>query len=229
MAKRKVSAAATETVEVQEVKTPTAPFWEQYQQYIMYGLGAIALLFLGWWLYKTQVVAPKQKEAVGAMRQAEAMFERDSFKAALENPGGGFDGFLALADKYSGTPAGNVSTFYAGLCYLQTGDFDNAIAQLESCDGEGIVMPALRYGALGDSYSEKKDFDKALSMYKKAVDATENKMLGAYYLKKLGMLYEFQGNKADAKSAYERLHKEFPNQMEWRDIEKYIYRVSEAK
>ena len=167
MAKRKVS-QELEEITVQEVGASSGQsFMEKYSNLLLYAVGAIVLAIGGWWLYKSMIVAPKQKEAVAAMWHAQQQFERDSFRPALENPGGGFDGFLALADKFSGTPAGNSANYYAGVCYLQLGDFDNAISFLEKYDGEGELLPAMKYGMLGDAYSEKGDFGKALSNYEK--------------------------------------------------------------
>lgn len=235
MAKRKVAAEGTEpTVPVQEVAS--APFnfqsfLDQNQNLILYALGGIALLFLGWWGYKKMIVEPKQREAVAAMWQAEQMFERDSFKLALENPGGGFDGFQVLADRFSGTAAGSTAAYCAGICCLQTGDFDNAIKYLNDCSPASDLMAAVRNGALGDAYAEKKDFGKALDYYEKAANASDNDVLATYYLKKLGMLNEYQGNKAAAVKAYERIRMDYPNQQsqDWREIEKYIYRAGAGK
>lgn len=232
MAKRKSSTSAADaTVEVQEVQATAQPFWETNQKLILYIIGGVALIILGWWGYKALIVEPQQKEAVGSMWQAQVQFERDSFQLALENPGGGFDGFLNIIDKYGGTPAGNTSKYYAGLCYLHMNDFDNAIKYLDDFDPEGDVLPAMKYGVLGDCYSEKKEYDKALDYYKKAVDAGDNEVLAAYYLKKLGMLNEYQGKMDAAKEAYERLRRDYPNpnSADWRDIEKYIYRAGGAK
>lgn len=228
MAKRKSSqSAADTTVDVQEVQGSSRPFWETNQNLILYVLGGIAAIVMAWWGYKALIVEPQQKEAVSAVWQAQQQFERDSFKLALENPGGGFDGFVAIADKYSSTPAGNSAKYYAGLCYLHLGDFDNAISYLEDFDAEGKLLPIMKNGILGDCYSEKKEFDKALDYYKKATEAGENDLLVGYYLKKLGMLYDYQGNKEAAKEAYERLRRDYPNpaSADWRDIDKYIYRA----
>lgn len=231
MAKRKVVEGSDESIQVQEVTAPSAPFWETNPKLIMYGLGAILALGLGWWLYKTQIIAPKQKEAVASMWQAELQFSKDSFQLALENPGGGFDGFLSIIDKYSGTAAGNTANMYASICYLNMGDFANASKYMEAYSPEGAVLPAVKYGVLGDCYSENKEFDKALDMYEKASNATKVDVVAAYYLKKLGMLYEYQGKKEEATKAYERLRQDFPNQQsqDWREIEKYIYRAGGAK
>jgi tetratricopeptide (TPR) repeat protein len=231
MAKRKVS-SATEEITVQEVNAPSGqPIWEKYPNLLLYVVGAIGLAVGGWWLYKSMIVAPKQKEAVAAMWHAQQQFERDSFRLALENPGGGFEGFLTLAEKFSGTRAGNSANYYAGICYLHMGDFDNAIIWLEKFDGEGELLPAMKYGALGDAYSEKENYDKALDYYEKATDATKNDLVAGYYLKKLGMLNERQGNKDAALKAYQRLHRDFPNpaSQDWREVEKYIYRAGAGK
>lgn len=227
MAKRKSD--QIEVVEVEQVSASSysVPFWEKYSNLLIYVLAAIALGVAGWWMYKEMVIKPKQEEAVAAMWQAEQQFSRDSFQLALNDPGGGFDGFLALADKFSGTPAGNMAHYYAGICYLQTGDYDNAIDQMESFDPEGSLLPAVKYGVIGDCYSEKEDFEKALDYYEKAADATENDLLILYYLKKLGMLNEKLGNKEAAIKAFERIRVEAANPQsgDWRDIEKYIYRL----
>lgn len=228
MAKRKASSAEEAAVQVEEVAAPAfnvSNLWEHYQHYILYALIGVAVLVGGWFAYKNFVVAPKQKEAVAAMWQAQMQFERDSFKLALENPGGGYDGFVTLADKFSGTPAGNTANYYAGICYLQTGDIDNAIKYLEDFSPEGTMLPITANGALGDCYSEKKDFDKALSYYKKAADAGDNEVLTPYYLKKMGMLYEYTGKAEDARAAYEKVRKNYPNSPDGREIEKYLYRV----
>lgn len=234
MAKRKV-AEPTEAAAPAPAVAPASfnlqSFLDQNQTLILYVVGGIALLVLGWWGYKKMIVEPKQKEAVVAMWQAEQMFERDSFKLALENPGNEAEGFQSLADRFSGTPAGNTAAYCAGICCLQTGDFDNAIKYLDDCSPASDLMAAVRNGALGDAYSEKKDYGKALNYYEKAVNASENDVLATYYLKKLGMLNEYQGNKEAALKAYERIHRDYPNQQsqDWREIEKYIYRAGAAK
>jgi TPR repeat protein len=227
MAKRKVSSTATEEVIVAQevVETSSTNFFEQYSKQILYGVLGLALLFGAWYAYKSFVQAPKQKEAEGAMWQAQAMFERDSFSAALNNPGGGYDGFLTLADKYSGTAAGNTASYYAGISYLQLGDLDNAIKFLEGSSVEGTLLPITRNGALGDCYSEKKDYAKGISYYEKAVSAGDNEVLTPYYLKKIAQLNEYNNNKSAANAAYLKIKNLWPLSNESRDIDKYIART----
>jgi tetratricopeptide (TPR) repeat protein len=98
---------------------------------------------------------------------------------------------------------------------------------MKAFDGAGSLLPAVKYGVLGDCYSEKEDYETALDYYEKAGDASENDNLKLYYLKKLGMLHERQGNKEAAIKAFERIRVEVANPQsgDWRDIEKYIYRL----
>jgi tetratricopeptide (TPR) repeat protein len=212
---------------VQTVQGSSAPFWEVYQKEIMYAIGAVLAIGLIYFGYKKMIVEPKQTEAVAAMWRAEMMFERDSFKLALENPGLEADGFLAVIDKFGGTPAGNMAKYYAGVSYMRLNDFDNAIQYMEDFDAEGDLLPVMKYGVLGDCYAEKQDFAKALSMYEKAADAGDNEVLQSVYLKRFAMLSEKQGNKDAAIKAYERLRRDYPNQssQDWREVEKYIYRA----
>ena len=229
MAKRKSpKSAANAQVDVQEVQEAKAPFWETNQNLLLYIVGGIALVIMGWWGYKVLVVEPQQEEAVGAVWQAQVQFDRDSFQLALENPGGGYDGFLGIIDKYGSSDAGNSAKYYAGVCYLQLGDFDNAISYLEDFSADGDLMPIMRNGLLGDCYAEKEDYSTALDYYADAANSGNNDILAAYYQKKLGMLHDYQGNKEEAKAAFERLRKDFPNtsSADWRDIEKYIYKAA---
>jgi len=231
MAKRKADQAEAVVVNQTQETSNSAPFWETYQKQLMYGAGAIVAVALLYFGYKNLIVEPKQKEAVAAMWKAQQMFERDSFTQALNSPALEADGFLAIIDKYGSTPAGNSAKYYAAVCYLQTGDFDNAIKYMEDYSAEGDILPTMKYGILGDCYSEKQDFAKAISMYEKAADATDNETVVPVYLKKLGLLNEKQGNKEAAVKAFERIRSEFPNQnsADWREVEKYIYRNGGGK
>lgn len=227
MAKRKVSSNVEETVvDVHEYTGHEGSFWDKNHKLIMYGLGALALLFGAYYAYKNLYVAPQQKEAEGAMWQAQAQFERDSFKLALENPGGGYDGFLTIIDKFGSSEAGNSARYYAGVCYLQMGDFDNALKYLGDFKPDSDLLKIMKHGTMGDCYSEKKDFASAESSYEKAVSAANNDLLTSYYLKKLGMLQENQNKIADANKTYTRIKTEFPQGPDARDIDKFIARTT---
>ncbi|HMR42437.1 MAG TPA: tetratricopeptide repeat protein [Saprospiraceae bacterium] len=225
MARRKNTKADDTLVDIAEVKAQAESFFETNQKYILGGIAAIAIVIGGWFAYKYLYIQPKEKEAIEQISKAQEQFEKDSFKLALTDPGSGFPGFLDIIEKYSGTKAANSANFYAGVCYLHLGQFDAAIQYLKEFDAGDEVLPISKNGALGDAYAEKGDLDQAMSYYKKAVDAGDNEVLTAYYLKKVGMLNEKQGNFAAAKKAYETIKEKYPNSPDGLGIDKFIARA----
>lgn len=228
MARRKTNRKkADETlVDIVEVKDQAQGFIEKNQR-LVFGLGIAFILLVGGYLfYQNLYKAPREKEAMEQMFKAQEQFERDSFALALTNPGGGYVGFLDIIDSYGGTKAANLANYYAGVSYLNLGQFDAALDYMKSFSPDGKVGPVMKFGVLGDIQSELNQMDDAMSNYKKAINAGDNEVLAAYYLKKLGMLYEKNGNLADAKSSYERVKSEFPDSPYATDIDKYITRVA---
>ncbi len=228
MAKRKKSQKkADETlVDIVEVRDQAQGFMDRNQNLVFGGLLALVLIVGGLFAYNNFYKAPRQQEATEQMYQAQIQFERDSFARALTNPGGGYPGFLDLIDSYGGTAAGNLAHYYAGIAYLNLGQYEAAIDYLQDYDPDGTITPIMKYGALGDAYAELNDFDRAMSYYEQAANAGENEMLTPYYLKKVGMLHERQGNFTQALQAYEEIRENYPNSPDGRDIDKFIVRVS---
>jgi tetratricopeptide (TPR) repeat protein len=215
-------------IDVAEVTHEAQNWFETYKKPLLIGVVALAAGIAGWFWYQSNVAA-NQKKAVVAMYHAEQMFERDSFASALSNPGGGFEGFQGIASKYSGTPAGNLAHYYSGICYLNLGKFDEAIKELEDFSPSGEVTPTMKAGALADAYSEKKDFAKALKLYKEAANSGGIDDLKALYLKRYAMLSEVQNDMGSALDAYKEIKEKYALTSEARDIEKYIARAEAAK
>ena len=214
-------------IDIKEVSSQTEHFFEQYQKPLIYGALALLLLVGGYFAYKFLYKDPKQKEAIAAMYKAEQMMERDSFAQALN--GGGVNGFLDIIKKYGSLPAGNLSKYYAGVCYMNLGKFDDAISQLESFSASGDITPSMKYGMLGDAYSEKKDFGKALKNYKSAASEGSVDDIKAMYLKRFGMLSEIQNDPASALDAYKTIKEKYSTTSDGRDIDKYIARAEAKK
>ena len=230
MAKRKITQKAAQEpdllVDMKEVTQTATDFWNNYGKKLSILIGGLALVVGGYMAWKQLVVAPKQKEAVQMMAQAQFAFERDSFQKALDPQVDGTPGFLGIIADYGSTPAGNMAKYYAGVCFLHLGQPDLAIEQLKSYDAEGDVLPIMANGLLADAYGDKQDFDAAISYYKKAIDEKSNDVLTPYYMKKLGQLYDYQQNPVAAKKIYEEVKSKFPNTPAAQDIDKYIFRAS---
>ena len=212
-------------VDLVEARGQAQDFFQKNQLLVIGVAAALALLVGGYLVYKLLYLAPREKQAIEQMYKAEYQFSRDSFALALENPGGGFDGFLDIIDNYSGTTTSNTAKYYAGISYLNLGRYESAIDYLKDFNAKGSVASITKFGALGDAYSELGELDKAYSNYKKAIGAGDNALLSPYYLKKLGLLYENQGEFDNALDAYSDIKEKYPDSSEGQDIDKYISRV----
>ncbi len=230
MAKRKIVTASEISqddtlVDISQVGSQASEFWAKYGKNILYVGGALFALIAGYLAYKYLYVAPKQKQAIVDMYPAQIAFERDSFELALNNPGGGNSGFADLASKYSATAAGNSAKYYAGICCLNLGKFDEAVKYLNDYSAKGEILPIMKYSALGDAYSELNQLDKAVSAYKDAVDAGDSGAATPMMMKKLAMLQEKQGNKEAALKLYEGIKEKYSQSVEASDVDKYIIRA----
>ncbi len=213
-------------VDIVEVKDSAQSFLDKNQGLIFGALVGLVVIIGGIFAYNNFYKGPRVQEAANQLYQAQLQFEKDSFALALTNPGGGFSGFEDIIGNYSGTPAANSAKYYAGISYLHLGNYDQAISYLNSFSPAGDLLPAMKYGALGDAYSEKNQMDDALSNYQRAVSSSDNGMLSAYYLKKIGLFHEKNQDFAKAQEAYKRIKTEFPNSPVGSDIDKFLARVN---
>lgn len=186
--------------------------------------GILALLAGLFIIYKVAIKAPKEAEASTSIYKAEEQFARDSFALALENPGGGYDGFLDIIDKYNGTKAGNLAKYYAGISYLNLGRHKDAISYLEAYNAPDELTSITKAGALGDAYAEDGNEDKALSFYEKASKGN-NDFLTPYYLKKVGLLNQKKGNNGAALAAFQKIKNEYGQSSQGTDIDRFIAQV----
>lgn len=225
MARRKRQKEDDTLIDIVDVKDQAQGFIEANQNTIFGIAAGVIGLILVVFAYKNLYKAPQNVEAMEMMSAAQTQFEQDSFSRALVNPAIGKSGFIDIVDSYGSTDAGNLAKYYAGISYLNLGNYEVAISYLEDFNAGGTVTPIMKAGALGDAYSELGEMDKALSFYKKAANTDKVDVLTAYYLMKYGMLSEIQGNTAEALSAYTEIKSEYPTTPSGRDIDKYLMRV----
>ncbi len=226
--KGKSTSESDEIIDVVEVKGSHAQsgnFFEQNQKMITYAILGLGLLAALYFAYTHFYMAPREKEAVNAMYKAEEAFAKDSFAIALENPGGGFEGFLGIIDNFGGTKAANLAKYYAGISYLNIGKYEDAVKYLEDYDADDEVTTITKAGALGDAHAELGDKEKAQNMYKKAASMADNNLLAPYYLHKSAMLYYSEGKTKEAAEQLEVIQNKYPDSQEFKDAEKLLARL----
>jgi len=211
-------------IEVESALTKSEQFLEANQKLIAIVIGAIVVVAVGYLGLNKFYLEPRTKEAQEQMFTAQNYFEKDSFNLAL-NGDGTNPGFLDILDDFGSTDAGNLSNYYAGLCYLNMGQYDNAIEYLGKFDTDDLLLGPIAVGAQGDANLELGKTDKALDLYTEAYKMNENELTAPVYMMKAGELLESSNKSADALKLYETIKQKYPETTEGRNIDKYIARA----
>lgn len=162
-----------------------------------------------------------------AMVPALVEFERDSMNLALIGPAGQGGGFIDLADDYSGTDAGQLSKYYAGVAYLNTGKIDEGMALLDEYKKGSTFVGAAAYAAIGYGHEQKGEFAEAAEAYTNASRTpAENAVSTPFYLMHAARNHESAGNNEAALGQYREILSKYPLSAEAAQVEKYIARLS---
>ena len=125
-------------------------------------LGLIVASILGYLAYQKFVKGPQEKVAADELAFPKAYFEdamtnsvaADSlFTLALEGADGKY-GFIDVAEKYSGTKAGNLANYYAGISFLRIKKYQEAIESLEKFSSDDELLGPTAKGAIADAFAD---------------------------------------------------------------------------
>ncbi|TZF85967.1 tetratricopeptide repeat protein (plasmid) [Pedobacter sp. BS3] len=203
----------------------TGSFVQENQKSLSFIGGAIIVLILLYFGYQKFYLAPRAEKAANEMFKAEEYAAVDSLSDRAIKGDGSYPGFEKIADEYSGTKSANIANAYLGGLYLQKGEYQKAIEALGNYSSTGSpVIDPLVLGMTGDAYSELKEYDKAITYYKKAADKNDNSFTAPMFLKKLGLVYEQQKDYDAALDAYKKIKNKYPESSEAMNIDEYIAR-----
>ncbi len=211
-------------VQVEETISNAELFIEKNQKTLSIILGALIVVVGGYYAYKNFYRAPREKEAQGQMFVAQQYFERDSFNLALKGDKN-YPGFVTIIDEFGSTNAGNLARYYAGICYLKTGQFQKAIDNLEAFSSDDEFIGSIAIGAIGDSYMELGKTEQAIDYYQKAAKNTENDLTTPLYLLKAGIALETKGDVQKALDMYNEIKDKHKKSQQATEIDKYIARA----
>jgi tetratricopeptide (TPR) repeat protein len=213
--------------QIEETLSKTEQFIEENQKSLMTIIGAIVGIVALFSVYQNFYIEPMEKEAQAEMYMAELYFQKDSFNLAL-NGDGQYLGFLDIANDYSSTNVGQLANYYAGLSYLHTADYDNAIEYLGDFSSDDIILSSLALGCIGDAYMELGDTDAALDAYADAVNNSANDFTAPRYMMKQAMIYTSIGDNNKALDLFKAIQSDYKTSREANGIEKYIARVENS-
>lgn len=192
------------------------------QKNILMAIVAVVLV-VGAFMGVSQCNSSKNAEAQDQVWESELLFSQGQYEQAVE-------GFVSVADEYGSTKAGNMAKAYAGLCYKNMGNYEEAINYLADYSGnDNVVAPAILC-ALGNCLVNKEgateaDYKKAAETFEKAAKAANTAEYTPLYLKKAGIAYEAAGEKSSALKVYQAIKDNWAETVVAQTIDKYIERA----
>jgi tetratricopeptide (TPR) repeat protein len=225
---------------IESALSKTERYIEENQKSLMIIVGAVIVAVGLYFAFTRWYLKPQEIEAQSQMFIAERNFESDSFNIAL-NGTSGYPGFLGIIDEYGLTKTANLAHLYAGLCYKNTGKFEDAIEYLKKFDSNDKILSNIALGSIGDCYANIGEIDDAVKYYKRAAKNVKNDFTSPEYLMRAGILLEQNQRYEDALELYVTVKEKYPNykgfsnnenpysQQQYSqndfNIEKYITRV----
>ena len=213
-----------------ETASKSEQWIEKNSKPLFLALISVVVLFLAYLGYSKYIVEPNEIEASNELAFPRKYFDEaatagsgiDSLlNLGLEGADGKY-GFLDIAESYSGTDAGNLANYYAGVSYLKMKEYEKAIAYLEKFNSDDTLLGPVSLGAIGDAFADIDQPEQALEYYEKAANKQNNEFTTPLYLYKAGQT-AMQLKKYDkAVSLFTKIKENHPTSDQGRDVEKFI-------
>lgn len=193
----------------------------QNQNLVVGILAGVILVLGGIYGYNNLVLKPKEAKAANSIFAAEAHFAKDSMRLALYgdniNPG-----FVSIADKYGATSSGKMAAGYAAICFLQQGDFNNAIKYGKKYNSEDGWMNSRVYEVVGHAYTENADYDNGVKYYRMAAEASDNEITAPYNYYLAGMAAMEKKDFSEANRFFQIIKDNYPTSREGQSVDKFL-------
>ncbi len=206
------------------------------QNRIFIAIGVIVVVVLGYMPYQKYIKAPVEKEAADELAFPKSFFEdaisgnvaTDSLLTLGLNGADGKYGFKDISSEYSGTKAGNLANYYAGISSLKLKNYEDAIHYLEKFSSDDELLGPTAKGAIGDAFADINQPEEALEYYLKAANLKDNNFSTPLFLFKAGNTAMELNKFSQALDIFNRIKNDYPNAEEAADIAIYINKATFA-
>lgn len=167
---------------------------------VLVAVVAVVAGAFGYNYYRTNQEAQAQTKMFRAVNYWEADSLAKAAKGDDKHPG-----LDKVATEYSGTKAGNLADFYAGVAALKQGKYQDAYNYLDKFSSSDYLVQARAYSLMGDAQLELSKPKEAADLYAKAADYNANEFFSPGYVLKQGIALETAKDNAGATKAYDRI------------------------
>ena len=231
---QRVDETQSTTAEVFNILDDTASKSEQWieknSKPLFYGLVTFVVLGLGLLAYNKFVSEPAELAASNELAfprkyfndASEAGSSIDSLlNLGLEGADGKY-GFVDISAKFSGTKAGNLANYYAGVSYLQLKNYAKAIEYLEKFNSDDELLGPVALGAIGDAFADIDQPEQAMEYYQKAANQKDNEFTTPLFLEKAGFIALELKEFGKAESLFTQIKENYSKSEQGLNVDKYI-------
>jgi hypothetical protein len=167
---------------------------------------------------------PSEEEAMKEFNYAQQYLYQGNIDKALnrKNVKINYLGFSGIASKYPFTKAGNISKFYAGICYYKLGEYEESIKIMKSFSAKDEILCSIKYGIIGDAFTQMKNKKEALKNYVIAANVRENEITTPLYYYKAALLNFYMKKYEDSKYFLKKIEIKYPFFLYKKNVEKYL-------
>ena len=187
----------------------TEMFIEKYAKQIGILFGAILLGVLVFFAYQQFVLNPKNEEATLSYLAAQKNLSEGKLEDALGGKSAANPGFKGTYDQFSGTDAGQLAAYNAGLLKFKEGKYQEAYDLLDKFSSDNKILMALKYGAMADALANQNKNDDALAMLDKATSASDDPYTSYYFTRKAGLLALAMKKNTEAKKYFSTIDEKY--------------------
>ena len=199
-------------------------------------LGVFLIAMLAYLAFNKFVKEPKEIKAANYLAYSKSAFNEaekatkniDSLYSIALNGANNNYGLLEVSNKFSGTKAGNLANYMAGISYLKMNEYDKAVEYLSKFSSEDEILDPMAKGKIGDAFSDINQLEDALTYYVKAAKDRNNSLTTPMYLFKAGNTALDLGKFDEALKMFTQIQNDFPKSDEAKDIQMYINRAKYA-
>jgi len=213
MSKKKNNKRGKRTVEffenLEEKAMQSEAFVEKHSKKIVAVVALIVLGILGYFAYDQFVVVPKNAEATQQFLNAQNNLSKGNDSLALGGKSAANPGFLGTYEEYKGTNSGKLAAYNAAILEFNNGKYQRAYDLMDGFKSSNKILTALKFGVMADAKANLKKGDEALSLFDKAISASDDKFTSYYFTRKAGLLALALQNKSAAKKYFSKIEESY--------------------
>lgn len=183
----------------------TRTIYTQYGRYILGGLALVVAIGAVWYITSSGEAEDEITASV-QLRKVVTLYQQQQYKMAITgDPTRGVAGLKDIADKYSSTPSGSLACIYLGNCYLNTEQYDLAVAAFDAASPSDDLTKSNVVAGKAAAFEGKKQFAEAAELWEKSAKMFSNDLLSAGRFLNAGRAFALAGNKERALASLEKV------------------------